>query len=336
MAMGAQIVSMGLVSAVGAGLLLVYLKGLKWRSPPLGIGRSRALKLSSATLLNSMFRTLMLKYTEVFFLGVYFTPAVVGVYDLGYTMPFVAMTLIPSALQTLFTSAFAEAYSRDRDCLGQLIRAVYKMLILLVVPMAAFGLFFSPSAVVLLYGETMRDSGWVAAIFCVLHSLPLISMPLSMAITAREKVLNMFPYMVMQVVVNLALDYLLIPRWGVPGAVGAVALTFIVTIPIRLWAVRRILGAVHFPAAFCFRIVAVVLILAGGLRALVPTLNIAGLLGVVVVYLALYVTSVKKLGLLGKTDSEDLQLLAVGRMEKIIRFLSRGAGVKRKTRGNPS
>jgi O-antigen/teichoic acid export membrane protein len=157
-----------------------------------------------------------------------------------------------------------------------------------------------------------------------------------MAITAREKVLNMFPYMVMQVVVNLALDYLLIPRWGVPGAVGAVALTFIVTIPIRLWAVRRILGAVHFPAAFCFRIVAVVLILAGGLRALVPTLNIAGLLGVVVVYLALYVTSVKKLGLLGKTDSEDLQLLAVGRMEKIIRFLSRGAGVKRKTRGNPS
>lgn len=265
MALGAQIVSIGLVSLTGIVLLLAYLRSLKWRSPPLGIGRERTLRLSSATLFNSMFRMLMLKYTEVFFLGVYFTPAVVGVYDLGYSMPFVAMTLIPSALQTLFTSAFAEAYSRDANCLGRLITAVYKMLILLILPMAAFGFFFSPHAVVLLYGETMRSSGWIAAVFCLLHALPLISMPLSMAITAREKVLNMLPYMVMQVAVNLLLDFLLIPRWGIPGAVAAVALTFIVTIPIRLRAVRQILGAVYFPAGFCFRIALTVAALAGGL-----------------------------------------------------------------------
>ncbi|MEI8139618.1 MAG: oligosaccharide flippase family protein [bacterium] len=329
--LGAQIVSMGLVSMVGFVLLLRFVRQMKWRSPPLGIGRVRTLKLSSATLFNSMFRMLMLKYTEVFFLGVYFTPSVVGVYDLGYTMPFVAMTLIPSALQTLFTSAFAEAYSRDRDCLGRLITAVYKMLILLVIPMAAFGFFFAPRAVVLLYGETMRASGWIASFFCVLHALPLISMPLSMAITAREKVLNMLPYMIMQVAVNLVLDYLLIPKWGIPGAVSAVALTFIVTIPIRLWAVRQILGAIHFPAAFCFRIVLSVVALAGGLSFLSPYLNLAGLFGVTVLFLASYLVIIKKLGLINVADNDDLQLLAIGRLGKIVRLLSRGSGTLRKS-----
>lgn len=330
MAMGAQILSMGLVSLAGIVLLVVFISGLKWRSPPLGIGRERTLKLSTATMFNAMFRMLMLKYTEVFFLGAYFTPAVVGVYDLGYTMPFVAMTLIPSALQTLFTSAFAEAYARDPDCLGRLIQAVYKMLILLVLPLAAFGLFFAPRAVVLLYGETMRASGWVAAVFCVLHSLPLISMPLSMAITAREKVLNMLPYMIMQVAVNLVLDYLLIPRWGVPGAVAAVALTFIVTIPIRLWAVRQILGAINFPAAFCVRIGGSALVMAGGLFVMMPVLNLPGLLGVAVLYLGAYFLAVRQLGLIRAADSDDLQLLAIGRMEKVVRVLSRCQGSVRK------
>lgn len=326
MAMGAQILSMALVSLVGGLLLVRHLRRLNWRSPPLGVGRSRTLKLSSATMLNAMFRMLMLKYTEVFFLGVCFSPTVVGVYDLGYTMPFVAMTLIPSALQTLFTSAFAEAYARDQQCLGRLITAVYKMLIMLVIPMAAFGLFFAPRAVVLLYGETMRASGWVAAVFCVLHALPLISMPLSMAITAREKVLNMLPYMIMQVVVNLVLDALLIPRWGVPGAVGAVALTFLLTIPIRLRAVRAILGAIHFPTGFCLRIVATVLLLAGVMSFLSPFLNLAGLVAAALLYLVLYLTAVKKLGLVREADGRDLQLLSVGRMAKLVRFLTSGTG----------
>jgi O-antigen/teichoic acid export membrane protein len=176
----------------------------------------------------------------------------------------------------------------------------------------------------------MRAAGWVAAVFCVLHSLPLISMPLSMAITAREKVLNMLPYMIMQVAVNLVLDYLLIPRWGVPGAVAAVALTFIVTIPIRLWAVRQILGAINFPAAFCVRIGGSALVMAGGLFVMLPVLNLPGLLGVAVLYLGAYFVAVRQLGLIRAADSDDLQLLAIGRMEKVVRVLSRRQGSVRK------
>lgn len=321
-ALVAQILSMVVVGAAGVALLVAHVRRMTGRSPPLGIGRGRTLKLSMPTMMNNVLRMLMLQYTEIFFLGYYFTPAVVGIYDLGYSTPFVAMTLIPASLQTLFTSAFAEAYARDRDCLPALIRSVYKMLILIVLPLAAFGAFFASRAIVVLYGAEMAAAGPIAAAFCLLHALPLISMPLSMAITARERVLSMLPYMVGQVLLNLLLDWLLIPRWGIHGAVGAVALTFLLTIPLRLNAVRAILGTIAFPLPFCLRIGAVSVVLAGLLGLSASHLNLAGLGAAAVLFLALYAASIRGLRLLNADDMEDLNRLATAKLARGLRWFA--------------
>lgn len=321
-ALGAQIVSIVLVGAAGGGLLVAHVRRMTGRSPPTGIGRSRTLRLSAPTAINNMLRMLMLQYSEVFFLGFYFTPAIVGIYDLGYSTPFVAMTLIPASLQTLFTSAFAEAHARDPDCLPALIRSVYKMLILLVLPLAAFGAFFAPRAIVVLYGPEMAAAGPVAAVFCLLHALPLISMPLSMAITAKERVLSMLPYMVGQVALNLLLDWLLIPRWGIPGAIAAVSLTFLGTIPLRLRAVRAILGSIAFPAGFCLRMATVSAALAGLLGLAAPRLGPAGLAAAAVLFLALYAAAVRLLRLLREADLEDLNRLATAKLARVLRLLA--------------
>jgi O-antigen/teichoic acid export membrane protein len=312
--------SSALLLVYGAALILLsrLIRALNWRSPPRGIGRHRALTLSLSVMLNALLRMLMLKYTEVFFLGIYFTPAIVGYYDLGYSTPMLVLTLIPAALQTLLTSAFAQAYARDPQCLGRLIDSVYKLTILIVLPLAAFGVFFASRGIVLLYGENMAAAGPIAAAFCVLHVLPLISTPLSMAITVKEQVSRMLPYMLLQIGLNLLLDWILIPRYGIAGAIGAVAGTFVLTIPWRLRAVRAVLGGIHFPVAFFLRHLLVVGALAAALSPLAPHLNLWTLVALGGTYLAVYLALIRLLRLIRPEDVADLRSMGMTRANQAL------------------
>ncbi|MEI6808016.1 MAG: oligosaccharide flippase family protein [bacterium] len=322
MALTAQTISLLLVYGVSLVMLTRLVSGLEWRSPPRGVGRHRTLKLSLPTMFNTILRMLMMKYTEVFFLGIYFTPVVVGYYDLGYSTPQLVLTLIPAALQTLFTSAFAQSYTRDPNCLGRMIDSVYKLTILIVMPLAAFGIFFAPRGIVLLYGSAMSPAGPVAAAFCILHVLPLISTPLSMAITVKEKVLQMLPYMLLQVGMNLLLDWLLIPRFGIAGAIAAVALTFILTIPWRLRAVRNILGSINFPVSFFLRQVLATVILAAVLSPLAPHLGLVTFVLVAASYLALYPVLIRLLHLIRPEEMADLRSLGIKRINRALDLMT--------------
>ncbi len=248
-----EMVSIAISGAMAIVILSRSVKAMRWRSPPMGIGRRRVLNMGLAVWGGSIGRAFMMKYTETFFLGIYFGPAAVAIYDLGYSSTMLVITFIPMALQTLFASGVAEAFVKDPDCLPRMVSNLYKVLILLAVPVAAFGVFFSPAAVVLFYGDEMRDAGWIASSFCAIHLLPLIAMPLSMAIGAKEKVKEFLPLLYFRVAVNIALDWLLIPTYGIPGALAAVVLTFLLTFPLRLRLIRSILGGFHFPLAFLLR-----------------------------------------------------------------------------------
>ena len=72
-------------------------------------------------MLSAILRTVMFKYSEIFFLAFAGGTTVVGMYDLGYSLPFTVVTFIPLALLGLFTAAFAEAYVRYHKCLERLI-----------------------------------------------------------------------------------------------------------------------------------------------------------------------------------------------------------------------
>jgi O-antigen/teichoic acid export membrane protein len=237
-------------------MLMRHIKELKWRSPPYGIGKRRALKYSGVIYLNSIIRLLMLQYTEIIFLGRMRPPGEVGAYALGYSLPPQVIFFVPMALQMLFTAGFSDAYSRDPQCLNRLISAFYKMQILFTVPLAIFGVFFAPFAVPAVFGEEMRLAGTVASVFCIIQLFPMISTPLSMAIQAQEKVHRMLPLMFLQITINLILDWLLIIHFdlGVWGGILAVGGTFLLTIPFRLYVVRRIIGGIWFPIHYLVRI----------------------------------------------------------------------------------
>ncbi len=332
-----QMLAVGAVYSVGAVVLFNYVRHLPWEDKhELGIGKRRTLSFSGTVMLSSILRMGMFKFSEIFFLAAVGGTTLAGIYDLGYTLPYTAITFIPLALMPLFTSAFAEAYVRDKSCLGLLINSYYKLLMIISLPVAILGACFSPEAYRIIYDGEMNEAGYIASAFCLVLTLPLISMPLSAAIKAKEKVLNMVPMLLLQIVVNLILDWLLIVhfRWGLWGGICAVVGTFLLTIPFRLWVVRGILGGIYFPGRFFLRIFTALALLGitfrwsalkWGLFSLSghQWINVALLFAMAGLYLFLFLLSIRYLRLVRKEDIEDFQALDIPKLNKLLHFLVR-------------
>ena len=296
-----------LVGAISVYVLIRSIRSLPCPSPQYGVGKRRVLGMAFASLLNSFAMLFLRQYSEIFFLSYYFSKEIVGYYSLGCSVPLMLISLVPTAIQTLFTAGFAEAHSRDPGSLSRIICVFYKAIIIIVVPFSAFGLFFAARAVTLVYGADMAPAGPVTSLFCVIHVMPLISLPISMAIVAREKVMHVQPLMVLQVVINLILDYELIPRYGMYGAVAAVVITFLGTIPIRLYVVSRFIGGINFPTVFFIKFLLVGFGLAGLMSPVarycsIPALALAGL-----VYTGGYFGAIRIFHLVRPSDFTELK-----------------------------
>ena len=329
----AQMITVFCVYCIGGIMLVSFVKQLPWKTNESGIGRRRALSFSGTVMLSSILRMVMFKYSEVFFLAAVGGATVAGVYDLGYTLPYTLITFIPLSLLTLFTSAFAEAYVKDRNCLGRLISSYYKLLMVVSLPVGILGACLSPRVYNILYHGTMDQAGQLASAFCIVLMFPLISMPLSAAIKAKEKVLNMVPMLVLQIIVNLFLDWLLIVKLqlGIWGGVGAVVGTFVLTIPFRLMVVSRIIGGVYFPMKFFIRMAGTLAVLAmiihwgsEQLRIFDITenqvINILKIFVVSGIYLVLFLGVTRVFRLIRKEDVQEFQSLNIRKLNLLLRF----------------
>lgn len=330
----AQITALGLTYFVGTILLIRHVHALPWpRNHTFGIGKRRALQFSGISMFGSVLRMVMFKYSEVFFLAAVGGTTLAGIYDLGYTLPYTVVTFIPLALLPLFTSAFAEAYVRDCGGLGRMIRSYYKLLMMLSLPVALLGAYFSPVAYHIIYNGMMDEAGTLAGVFCIVLILPLISMPLSAAIKAKEKMLNLVPMLLFQIVVNLFLDWVLIVhlRLGATGGVLAVAGTFLITIPFRLWVIRGILGGLFFPWRFGLRIGVVLWVESAVIHGVSERVglfeifqsqwvNVGLLFAVGFIYLVLFLVLIRCLRLLRPADVEGFQSLEIKPLNRLIHF----------------
>lgn len=334
-AMSAQALALTLVSIYGAWWLFRYLTRLDWTPQSAKpIGSRRLFSLGWASLLNQSGQLIMQRYSEVVFLSASAPAAIVGIYDLGVGQTQMFLTLIPFAVHGLFTSAVSESFARDPDCLGRLIRTYYKVLILVLLPMSAFGAFFSPDIFGMFFPSENNQAGQVASWFFVIHLTGFMSVPLSMAIIAKEKVLAMTPLLYLTIVVNLVLDYLLIPRYEILGATAAVVLTFALTIPIRLFVARKIIGGIYFPLSFFLRHAAVLYGGAWGLSQLTPlvsrpfeptlgayaSLPAITLLGVA--FVALYLLALRFLHLFTHDDAVEFRKMNVARLNRAIDLIA--------------
>ncbi len=220
------------------------------------ISAARVTSYAATQVGSSLVNLIVQRQSEVYFLAMVATPAVVGFYDLGYSLPQLGLELVPLSLYAVVLSAITASYQRDPSRLGILVGWFYKLLAVVTIPFSLLGVLWADRLVVLLYGAQMAPAGVLAQVFSAVHLLPFVSLPVGVALNVVEKAHRTLSFGLAQVIVNLTLDVLLIPRFKTGGAVAAVVLSFVLVTPVTIRYAVRLTGPLEFPWRWMGRLLA--------------------------------------------------------------------------------
>jgi O-antigen/teichoic acid export membrane protein len=204
-----------------------------------GIATSRVMKYALPTLGIGLINQVLWRSSETLIIGYYWTEADVGFFNLAYTLPQMILEFIPQAIRAIVLAFLAEAYTRKQDALNRGIGLYFRLICVLVIPLALSGYILGGNAYLLLYGESMAPGAPLCSAFFLVFVLSFLVAPFRMALFVKEKtMLNMW-IIAIGAVVNIAFDFLLIPRYGIQGAVAPVALALLASGVVQIVACRR-------------------------------------------------------------------------------------------------
>ena len=285
-----------------------------------GIDRRRLLRFSLPFGLIGLLNMIVWRQSEVFFLAHFRGVSETGFFDLAYRLPQTVLEFIPGTVWPIVMAGFSEAYARDPENLKVLIRKYYKMLFLLSMPVCFLGIALGGRMVPILFGEAMLPAAVPTQVFFAIFTVSLFSTPLSMALYVMEKThVNLLVYCVLAVV-NVGLDLLLIPRYGITGAMIPVALVILLSPFIYKKTVSRFVSGVDIPFGFIGKCV----LASSPILLMIPLAGLIGgvveLCGAVAIGMVVVVWGTKKVGLIGR---EELELLSsVPMASRLARFMS--------------
>ena len=155
----------------------------------------------------------------------------IGFYHLGYSLA-VMLGLFSQGIGGIAQSVFSEAYARQGKAgLGVSWTMITKVFILMALPIYIFALFHAPSIFRIFYGEEYVGTSLILQIFIISTFIRIIigssfCMPAFYLLHQKKKGVAV---QVVGGVINVILDLLLIPLYGVWGAVTATAFSLVVT-----------------------------------------------------------------------------------------------------------
>lgn len=193
------------------------------------------------------------RQSETILLGHYRGAVDAGVWDVAYRLPQLLLEFVPETIWPIVLAAFVEVYTRDPKRVAEMARHYFRLLFVLVTPITLFGVLYGDLLVQVLYGAERASSGPYARFFFLLFHVSFYGTPLSMTLYLIEKTWVNLALSALFAAINLGLDFLLIPRYGLIGAIPPVAIAVGLSPLLRAWAVRRYHGPIGIPWAFLGR-----------------------------------------------------------------------------------
>ena len=247
----------GAVVNLGMSLLLLPLVRSLAREAPAGGKEApalgRILRFSLPFVATGLLNEIVWRHSEVLFLGHFTGVEAAGHFGLAYRLPQQVLEFVPLSIWPIVMAGITESYARNRERLPGAIDMYYRMLFMLVLPVAAMGFAFSRHIVPLLFGAAMAPAAPYTQLFFVVFSYSFLYTPLSMALYVMEKSwLSMLTF-AMLAAVNVGLDLALIPRMGIAGAFLSVAVVLAIAVVAFGVVVKRVGPGIRIPAGFVFR-----------------------------------------------------------------------------------
>jgi O-antigen/teichoic acid export membrane protein len=227
--------------------------------------RRRMVRFAGVSSINLFISLIVFQRTEVFFLAHYSTPTQVAIYSIPFSLVS-ALILVPHAIGNALAPAVATLWGaghtdRIRTGFGRATR----ILLLILVVITSFALTVAPTAIRIVYGEEFAAAGQIMSILTVtVPFVPLGALSAALLVGIGRQWALTFIGLV-AVVINLGLDWLLIPRYDAVGAAIANSTAQVLgSVPLFLYAVWIIGGVtLHFSKLIRGVVVAAVAALAG-------------------------------------------------------------------------
>jgi O-antigen/teichoic acid export membrane protein len=287
-----------------------------------GIDRARILRFSLPFAAIGVLNIIVWRQSEVLFLAHFRSAEETGFFDLAYRLPQTLLEFVPGTVWPIIMAGFSEVYAKNTSDLNKAIDKYYKMLFLMSAPICMMGLVLGGRMIPILFTEAMAPAAIPAQIFFLIFTISFFGTPLSMSLYVIEKShVNLVIYSVLAFI-NVGLDLLLIPRFGIVGAIIPVGLVILVSPFIYKRALARYVSGVHVPFGFiarCFFASSPVLLLLPftgyitGVIELVAAVLVAGLM---------MVFSFKTLKVIGKEELATLGVVPVPAVARFLRYLS--------------
>jgi O-antigen/teichoic acid export membrane protein len=221
--------------------------------PATPMTRSRVLRYSLPFAAIGVLNLVVWRQSETLLLAHFRSAEETGYFDVAYRLPQMVLEFVPGTVWPLVMAGMSEAFARDRESLRRAVREYYRMLFALCAPICVAGAIAGGRFVEVLYGEAMKPAAIPAQLFFLIFTVSFLSTPLSMALYVLEKAhVNLLVYLLLAVV-NVGLDLVLIPRYGVYGAIIPVALAIFLQPILYYRLVRRSGAGIEIPMAYIGR-----------------------------------------------------------------------------------
>jgi PST family polysaccharide transporter len=217
--------TLGEAVLVSAGLLMIFrLQGNLLRPRLATISRAKGLLIRSWPLfLSSIFGIILMRIDQVM-LGQMRGPKEVGIFSAALALSEI-WYFIPIAITSSVFPAMVNAWKVDENRFYQRLRELYLIMVFLSFSVAFVLTLLSNQVVIRLYGQEYRESGAVLAIHCWAGVFIFLGLASNMWYLMKN--LNHYTLYrcVLGAVVNICLNFALIPEYGAIGAAVSTLLT---------------------------------------------------------------------------------------------------------------
>jgi O-antigen/teichoic acid export membrane protein len=249
-----------LVSGAAMNLFMIALlapraRGLVRSASPAGAGPGvgAVLRFSLPFVVTGLLGQIVWRQSEVLFLGHFKGAEAAGFFSLAYRMPQMLLEFVPLTVWPIVMAGTSELYAKDAGNLPRAIEVYFKLIFLLVVPVAAMGFAFAKPLVPIVYGAKMLPAALLTQLFFVVFSYSFLYTPMSMAFYVMGKSwVNMLIFMSLAII-EVGLDLILIPAYGMWGGIASVSIVLLVGVVLFHAAMRKVRPDVKTPAGFIVR-----------------------------------------------------------------------------------
>jgi O-antigen/teichoic acid export membrane protein len=140
-----------------------------------------------------------------------------GYYALATTI-FYQMNTIAQLVSTAMLPTMAQTYVKQPDNVGRQLDAAVRLQVLVGLPSTIFGVMMAPQIIGFLYGPGYEDSALIFRLLVMVVALRFVNQTLGVTLTAMDQQRKRAAMLGLTVFFNIAINFLLIPRWSFIGA----------------------------------------------------------------------------------------------------------------------